>query len=527
MARPQLLIFIAALSMGLTVVVFPERFREMLSPSPSPTANLHFRDDLRLSSRAADVPSSSAAALGGGAPKQQQHHREYPKDGTELGILSTKSPEFFERFQKQVDDMDDAERCDRYGYTFNPQLKRNPRRIFLGALIAEEPWELLEIVSTEAAGIYSGVVLVESNRTQNYTPRQFKHLQHGDIIKKLFKVDKLDIRAFVDENPKLVALHRENVQRNDIMKGWKEMGMRPNDVGLIADMDETFTRDYLRAAQVCNIPQLDYEKHNCYYQKVKISSFSRAFESSPECTLQANGESFGKPPQMFGFQHPDLMIGACIQEIGDPSKHPLPERGPSGKRKEGWTGQNDQDRHLEMEAVEKLIGHRRGGALFDAFDFRQIFGGGGAVTVGQRRIQGYSPYSGFHFHNFFANADQIRFKYRTYGHSDKKAAWKPLRDIAENLAMMHQCVMNTNGIPNQKWVPAAGGFDWFKPNVPIYFQDAEYRARRHTFIREFVSDDDKESTKALKLHEMEEQREKQKKQQQQQQQQQQQKQQKQ
>lgn len=156
-------------------------------------------------------------------------------------------------------------------------------------------------------------------------------------------------------------------------------------------------------------------------------------------------------------------------------------------------GHNDEARYKELEEAKR---NGVGGALWDGHDFRQIFGGGGHVAIEAKRMNDrYSPYSGFHFHNFFANAKQIRFKYGTYGHANQNASWKPLREIAENLAMMHQCVMNTHGMPNQKWAPAEGGFDWFRPNVPIYFMDAEYRVRRHNFIRDAVAADDAQFSK--------------------------------
>jgi hypothetical protein len=49
------------------------------------------------------------------------------------------------------------------------------------------------------------------------------------------------------------------------------MGMIPNDIGYIADPDETFSREFLRAVQVCDdIAFLDYDLHNCEHSKVSL-----------------------------------------------------------------------------------------------------------------------------------------------------------------------------------------------------------------------------------------------------------------
>lgn len=109
----------------------------------------------------------------------------------------------------------------------------------------------------------------------------------------------------------------------------------------------------------------------------------------------------------------------------------------------------------------------------------------------------YIPYSGFHFHNFFATSDQLRFKYQTYGHPDKEAASKPLYERHSNVAAMYQCLLNTNKLlKDQKFIPDEGGFDWFKPFVPIYFQDPDCRMKRHIFMRDVLQADEEERKKS-------------------------------
>jgi hypothetical protein len=44
------------------------------------------------------------------------------------------------------------------------------RRVFMGALIADDPWDTLMAIAAEAYGIYQTVAFIESNTTQSYFP---------------------------------------------------------------------------------------------------------------------------------------------------------------------------------------------------------------------------------------------------------------------------------------------------------------------------------------------------------------------
>jgi hypothetical protein len=206
----------------------------------------------------------------------------------DIGVLSRKDVSFFRQLQAVVDNDDNVARCRRYGFTYdNSASSSKPRRIFYGALIANEPWELFEVVSAETYGIYSAMVFVEGNRTQNFEPRSFQRLDHAGILARLFGVQppgNVQVRAFVNEDTNLRDLDREHRQRDEILKGWAELGMQPDDVGLLADSDESFTRDFLRAVQVCSgIDLLDYETNQCKHDRIKLMGNTRVFETSPEC----------------------------------------------------------------------------------------------------------------------------------------------------------------------------------------------------------------------------------------------------
>jgi len=230
----------------------------------------------------------------------RQHYGQKIQGAPEIpvGILSAKPASFFQKLQKNIDDMDPEERCRRYKGTYNP--KRN-RKIFYGALAASEPWELLEIVATETYQIFSGIVIVESNRTQNFTPRSFLRLEQEPTLRLLFGTDTVTIVPYVNEEAseqllKAIAsgisnqveidnhyLAREHMQRSEIVRAWREQGMTGDDVGLLLDMDEILTRDFLRAVQQCDdIEALHYERHRCDHRKVKLVAVTHTFESETD-----------------------------------------------------------------------------------------------------------------------------------------------------------------------------------------------------------------------------------------------------
>jgi len=209
---------------------------------------------------------------------------------TMQGILSAKSFEYFHHIRQEIDASDHNERCERYGFTYNKTGVPKQRRIFYGALVADEPNELLDIVSTETHGLYHAMVLVEANRTQNLTPRKLKRPRHHRFLSHLFGIgntSNIQVRLFVDENPRLREMDREQMQRSEISKGWKELGLgdEPDDVALLGDLDEVFSRDFLQAIRVCDVPELEYENGRCSREKTGIRGQVAIYESSPECLI--------------------------------------------------------------------------------------------------------------------------------------------------------------------------------------------------------------------------------------------------
>ena len=51
-------------------------------------------------------------------------------------------------------------------------------------------------------------------------------------------IKQVRIKPFINEDKHLLSLYREHKQRDVIIEGWKELGMQPEDIGIITDLDE-------------------------------------------------------------------------------------------------------------------------------------------------------------------------------------------------------------------------------------------------------------------------------------------------
>jgi len=423
------------------------------------------------------------------------------------GILSQKPSTFFAHIRRKIDQDNPYERCRRYGFRYHKQKVVDPnnnnnnnndhthtkfqpqrkRRLFYGSLIAEEPWELLEIVAAESFGIYTGMVLVEGNRTQNYDARPVRRANDPTQIRNLqnlFGTQDLQIRLYSNENPNFTGLRREHAQRQEILRGWKEMGMLPDDVGVLADMDETFSRDFLRAVQECeDVPAFDYTRHECFTSHVKIAASSRAFETSPECIQEKRS-----------WMHPEMVMGHCMEEIGNVAVHGLAVRdGP--RRAHGYGRACSHD-------FSKLADKKH--PLWNAADFRMLCGHQIKPLNLPRNNNNnnnnndsnglvWSNYTGFHFHNFFTSFNATRIKMYTYGHAVKarKAFAVPLEDMGANdLKLMYRCLKQIPDDNNQKWKRSLGGLNASQHPIPIYFHDQDYVRARHEWVTNELRKDD-------------------------------------
>ncbi len=185
----------------------------------------------------------------------------------------------------------EKERCASYNFDFpsNATMPLRRRRLFYGAMIAEDSEEVIKATSMEQYNIYHTVSLIESNATHNFTPRKRKYFGSEATSKQLHWIYQLfgpktkvsvdyyvmspDIRGYD-------AMTVEGFQREGHVYRWKFNGMRPDDIAIIGDLDETYSRDFLRALQICDLPEFR-PGQSC--KKPKVVASTTIFESSPEC----------------------------------------------------------------------------------------------------------------------------------------------------------------------------------------------------------------------------------------------------
>ena len=294
---------------------------------------------------------------------------------------------------------------------------------------------------------------------------------------------------------------QERIQKEGILRRWELNGMGPDDVAVIVDADETFTRDFLRVLQACDVPELR-PGPDCRAPKVVASTL--ILESTPECVTRVRRG-----------HHPDAARGECVARIGDPAAHPPPLRrwsDPSwygereddvtqrirashGARARGYGGVGRGKR--DYSAYEALYGAGRS-PLWSAGDFRDAAGG-------RQYSKQRGGYTAYHFHNFFGNLSEIHWKYSTYGHYDRDAMLKPLWKLQLDLASAVLCTHplyhadNFATLPDGEPRPTYSfdnrSMESFEslPNdhaKPIYYLNKEVRRKRHLAWQQIVQEEE-------------------------------------
>eukprot|EP00588_Corethron_pennatum_P025139 CAMPEP_0194311756 /NCGR_PEP_ID=MMETSP0171-20130528/8686_1 /TAXON_ID=218684 /ORGANISM="Corethron pennatum, Strain L29A3" /LENGTH=463 /DNA_ID=CAMNT_0039065959 /DNA_START=124 /DNA_END=1515 /DNA_ORIENTATION=+ len=391
-----------------------------------------------------------------------------PNNGTDGEAKRIKSPS---KDTNPVVDVDrKRERCQRFGYEYDG-LDKNPRRIFFGGLIADDSWHPIAVHAAEAYGLYHSVSFIESNATlsnDNTQSRQLRFTPDSNNFKVLSQIfgpsTKVTVDAYVDKlevrNKGTIIV--EDMQRELILQRWKKNGMTGDDIGIVGDADEMFTRDFMLAAQTCDIPQFR-RGQDC--KAPKLVSRALVFESSPECT-----------PKEHIWHHPDMMIGECIDKVGDSKIHKPGKRmfKGNGRRVKGY-GETPNDYSLMPNTTMF--------PLWKPLDFRSTEGG----TQGSDK----QAYSGYHLHNFFTSVKDLRRKYATYGHMVKGAegTGMPLRDIDKDLGFIVSCATGGPDVKDFR-KRIVGGFDAIDGPTPVLFQQSpEYRKARHQELTDIVLED--------------------------------------
>jgi len=281
--------------------------------------------------------------------------------------------------------------------------------------------------------------------------------------------------------------------------------MAQRDIGIMADLDEIVSRDFLNALQVCDFPKLRYnpdERPDCQTPKMALSAIQ--FDGSPLCI---------KKDEWF---HPDVILGNCIVGVGDPSGRATPQREYSppgstaktlGHRNDGW-GLDDYNKY-----PQDVIDNKRF-PLWDGRDIREVSGSADDLTnfvkkseMGHGKTAAFG--ASFHLHNWFKDTKVLRHKFLTYGHSDRHAMEIPLSNYTDgDVNMMVRCA---RGLGNQIKVQEKGDpnrYEYYEDNHlmpqdkeqifslggnrPIYFKNWTYVKERHAHVQQMILDDEAE-----------------------------------
>ena len=358
---------------------------------------------------------------------------------------------------------------------YNPSQKQR-RRLFLGSLIADDSWHALGALAMESYGIYTAVAFVESNRTQTGVPRDLRFVEGTEeynllLGQQMFGPNTqvmIDYYAFEGEIDG-GGLIREHRQRSKILELWKAAGMTEYDVGILSDADETPSRDFLRALQSCDFPELR-SNQNCWAPKIVVAS--NVFEGSPECMTVTRK-----------WMHPDVILGKCIENIGSKEFELTvnQRQRPYAWRKDVYSAK------LNYSAWPKK---KKQYPLWNPADFRRDTGGFVIYYEDVNYLPFRMGHTGFHFHNYFETTDQLRTKYMTYGHPVKTADNMSVAEIHPDLDLMTDCVLGRS-LEKNKHLTLSMRLANFRGRIPIAYRLKGYSVARHLELRNILSEDER------------------------------------
>ena len=401
-------------------------------------------------------------------------------EGNEVAFPKFQISSLYGKEHVRIDKERSLTRCARYNLKpyDGPQ-----RRVFFGAMVADENWQVHLIHAVEVYGIYHAAVFVKSNTTHMATPRQlrYKDSTEGDLLTRseMFGPEtQVYLDLWLEDKPELLSMNRESEQRNTIIKRWKDARMLPLDVGIMADVDEFFSRDFLRAIQTCDFPALRPDP-SCKLPKIVPAATS--FEISPYCIKK--GKWF----------HPDAISGQCVEGIGDPTERVIPLR--THERKYGERhalyGKTDFNNYPEAALASGRY------PLFNGPDIRTVKGSSSALynyknKTGDGSTAAYGV--AYHLHNWFVDFSLVRNKYTTYAHGDSAVGHKALAQIAQALDMTVRCVrgLGNDASPHEKPLKYYTEGRITTGPRPIFFLNTTYTEERHRLTQEMVRIDEEE-----------------------------------
>jgi len=268
-------------------------------------------------------------------------------------------------------------------------------------------------------------------------------------------IQRVHVDQFINDSGWPKGFGWEGMQSGIIIKRWKQNGMTHEDVGYLSDIDELYTRDYIRAMQICDVKEFDTHG-NC--KDARISAKAVVFEGGPECRVLRT------------WNHPDVTIGECIEGINEsPEQHAKAERGWQGT---GWL----DDGYTKHTSFHKLPKNTTHFPLFNAHDYRRVSGG---------IYWGPAGYNAWHLHNLFTNTTTLRNKYLTYAHPVKEAMSMNLAEVHDggDLKNMIDCAFNGNSHNDTKYKLAK---ESLKGQIPIAFQIKGYTEARMNELKQML-----------------------------------------
>jgi hypothetical protein len=328
---------------------------------------------------------------------------------------------------------------------------------------------VLRALGTEVYNIFDTVSFVECNSTLNMTPKKWKYYdpespsQNLNTLHQLFgPKTKVSVEYYASSLDDFFGrqsdLSFEYSQREGSLHRWTLNGMDVEDVGIISDADESFTRDFLRAMQICDVPEF---RPNQDCNKPKVIASTMVMESSPNCVTK-NRRWF----------HPDAILGECVEHVGlhPPAKREYRDR--HGLRSEGHISGN-----FSVYWAENRIEPESSFPPWTAVDMRREPGGS------QHTSNDGSP-TGYHFHNYFTSAEAIHVKYHTYGHAADDAMDKPIWELHEDLQLAVDCA---NEVARDDVLPLTNSSSSV---LPIYYLNDVVRSRRHELWQTIVKEEE-------------------------------------
>lgn len=376
----------------------------------------------------------------------------------------------------KIDPKIESERCARYGYKYGGRKSR--RRIFLGSLIAEDSWHPIAAHAAEAYGLYHTVAFTESSTTtssrQGYVATRELRFTTGSFDLKVLQSGifgpstKVTVDFYHDDKSNRIGhdgkeyFLQEDLQREVSLKRFKQNGMTTDDIAIFSDLDEVFSRDFLLAAQICEIPSF-VKGQNCRYPKIVASAMT--FEATPEC-VTSNRLWF----------HPDMVIGECVDTIGDSNIHKPLKRlfKDKGRRLPGY----GKDPYDYFDKKNLFL------PLWQAVDFRTTPGGDMLKDVDGNHIA-------FHFRNFFDSIHDVRYKFATCTHAKSTAWTHPLRILNPELNMTVNCVKGDSDPEKAENIRLDGGFAAIQGPTPVIFKDEIYRKLHFLELQKKIEEDEK------------------------------------